>query len=180
MKHVLRRVVATVVAGMLAAPASARPEAHAQSSAPEQLMASDTRVRGYWVDPLTALMWAGRDNFGRDLNWRQATKYCRDLRLAGYSDWRLATIDELEGIYDRGARALGRGGQRSERPQAFHVKGDLSLTGLQWSASRSLDPDGRPTGWAYRFDFFNGGRFEDELHFHDGLRALCVRANIRN
>jgi hypothetical protein len=27
-------------------------------------------------------------------------KHCPDLRLAGYSDWRLATLGELEGIYD--------------------------------------------------------------------------------
>jgi uncharacterized protein DUF1566 len=149
--------------------------AHAQSSTEGLLVSQDTRTRGYWVDPSTGLMWAGRDSFGRDLNWRQAVKYCLGLQLAGYADWRLPNIEELEGIYDHGARALGRGGKHNPRPLTFHVKGDLFLTGLQWSASRSLDPDGRPTGWAYRFDFFNGGRFEDEEHFHAGLRALCVR-----
>src|SRR5262245_32363360 len=88
-------------------------------------VASDTRVRGFWVDPSTGLMWAGRDNFGRDLNWRQAAKYCLDLRLGGYADWRLPTIDELEGIYDRGETAVGLGGKRNEKRQTFHVKGDL-------------------------------------------------------
>jgi hypothetical protein len=47
--------------------------------------AQETQVRGYWVDPSTGLMWAGRDN-GKDVNWHKAMKYCRDLRLAGYSD----------------------------------------------------------------------------------------------
>jgi hypothetical protein len=59
--------------------------------------APDTRVRGYWVDPSTGLMWAARDN-GRELNWRQAIKYCLDMR--GYADWRVPTIGELTGIFD--------------------------------------------------------------------------------
>jgi hypothetical protein len=167
------------IAVMMSVAVAPRSVAYAHSSIEDHLVASDTRVRGYWVDPSSGLMWAGRDNFGRDLNWRQATKYCRDLQLAGYADWRLPAIEELEGVYDRRARALGRGGARNQTPLTFHVKGDLFLTGLQWSASRSLDPDGRPNGWAYRFDFFNGGSFKDELHFHDGLRALCVRATVR-
>jgi hypothetical protein len=152
-----------------------------QSSTEEQQVAPDTRVRGYWVDLSSGLMWAATDNFERDLRWPQAVKYCRDLRLAGYADWRLATIEELEGIYDHGARALGRGDKPGQKPPLFHVKGDLLLNGLEWSASRSLDPDdGRPTGWAYRFDFINGGRFKDEEKFHAGLRALCVRGDVRH
>jgi hypothetical protein len=65
-------------------------------------------VRGYWIDPATGLMWAGKDN-GKDVYWRKARKYCRNLRLGGYSDWRLATIEELQGIYDKNANAPQRG-----------------------------------------------------------------------
>ena len=36
-------------------------------------------MRGYWVDPSTSLMWAGKDN-GKDVSWNKAMKYCRDLR----------------------------------------------------------------------------------------------------
>jgi uncharacterized protein DUF1566 len=151
--------------------------AHVQSPTEGHQVAPDTRVRGYWVDPSTGLMWAGRDNFGNDLNWHQAAKYCLDLRLAGYTDWRLPTIGELEGIYDRSANAVGLGGKRNEKRQTFHVKGDLFLTGLQWSASHSIGRDGRSTGLAYRFDFVNGGRFRDELNFRTGKRALCVRGD---
>ncbi|HEX3154952.1 MAG TPA: DUF1566 domain-containing protein [Candidatus Angelobacter sp.] len=57
-----------------------------------------------WVDPSTGLMWAGKDN-GRDVTCKKAVKYCSDLRLAGNSDWRLASLGELEGIYDKGANA---------------------------------------------------------------------------
>lgn len=102
-------------------------------SAPVWLFAAsgqyDTRVRGYWVDPSTGLMWAGRDNFGRNMNWHQADKYCRDLQLAGYRDWRLPQTNELEGIYDRSASSQGLGGKHNESPTTWHVKGDIFLTG---------------------------------------------------
>jgi hypothetical protein len=152
---------------------------HAQSSTKDPDRAtSDTRARGYWVDPSTGLMWAGKDNFGRDLNWRQASKYCVDLRLAGYADWRLPTIVELEAIFDRSASAIGLSGKRNDTPQPYHVKGDLFLTGLEWSASNALDRDGHFTGRAYRFDFVNGGRFQDEWDYRTGKRALCVRGDV--
>jgi hypothetical protein len=120
-------------------------------------------------------MWAGRDNFGRDLNWRQATQYCRDLQLAGYVDWRLPTIGELEGIYDKSANALGLGGKRNDIAITWHVKGDLFLTGYSWSANRLIDDRGRPGGFALGFHFVTGRRSDDELWFHTGKRALCVR-----
>jgi hypothetical protein len=80
--------------------------AGAQSSTQDQGQEQETQVRGYWVDPSTGLMWVGKDN-GKDVNWHKAMKYCRNLRLAGYSDWRLATLGELVGIYDKGAEAPG-------------------------------------------------------------------------
>ena len=152
--------------------------AHGQSSVDDRQVATDTRVRGYWVDPSTGLMWAGKDNFGRDLSWRQATEYCRDLRLAGYVDWRLPEIHELQGIHDPTAKAPGLAGPYNSAPLPSHVKGDLFLTGSSWSANRRLDDRGRPSGFALGFDFVNGRRYDGELWFHTGLRALCVRGDV--
>ena len=100
----------------------------AQTSIKDVALAQDTQVRGYWVDPSTGLMWAGKDN-GKDVSWNKAMKYCRDLRLAGYSDWRLASVGELEGIYDKNANAPGFMGPSGKgTDSAWHVKGDLFLT----------------------------------------------------
>ena len=115
-------------------------------------------------------MWAAKDS-GKDLSWRGAAKYCRKLRTAGYSDWRLASLDELEGIFDQNAFSPGLGLRESE-PTAWHVKGYLFLTAYQWSSNER--PDGQyfdfnsgrsnniPTGWPYGYDY---------------MHALCVRGS---
>jgi hypothetical protein len=137
----------------------------------------DTQVRGYWVDPDTGLMWAGKDS-GKDLSWGKALSYCRDLRLAGYSDWRLANMFELQGIYDRTVNAPGLTGMKSEEPTAWHVKGNLFLTAYEW-ASR-LDGRKHSGGYEYYFDFNDGKSNDDPIGWpypHQFRRALCVRGS---
>jgi len=154
--------------------------AGAQSSTEDRGLAQETQVRGYWVDPSTGLMWAGKDN-GKDVHWHAATKYCRNLRLAGYSDGRLATIDELRGIYDKSAEAPGENPQTHwHRAEAmtYQVKGNVFLTGMQWSITQRTDDRGRPSGLAWYFDFINGRQNDDDASFMGsslGRRALCVR-----
>jgi len=55
------------------------------------------------IDNLTNLMWQD-DKAIRDLtiSWFVARKYCVDLTLASYTDWRLPSRAELEGIVDYG------------------------------------------------------------------------------
>ena len=138
----------------------------------------ETQASGVWTDPSTVLMWAGRDN-GRDVSWKGAVKYCRNLRLAGNSDWRLASLGELEGIYDKDANAPGLMGPSGKGTAAtWHVKGNLFLTGNQWSSTQKIDDHGHPSGWAWRFDFNEGQPFDgDEVTFHTNKRALCVRGS---
>jgi hypothetical protein len=146
------------------------------------LVAQETQVRGYWVDPSTALMWAGRDN-GRDVSWKGAVKYCRNLRLAGYSNWRLATLSELEGIYDKNANAPGLarlGGPAKGSDFTWHVKGKLFLTGDEWSSERRNDDRGHPSGYAWYFDFNEGQPRDDPIgwpYSFANSRALCVRGS---
>jgi len=141
----------------------------AQASIGDQGLPNETRA--YWVDT-SGLMWARRDN-GKDVSWQKAMKYCRDLRLAGYSDWRLATIYELQDIYDANLESPGLAG--FGRAMTWHVKGNLFLTGVEWSSSRNHDDRGRPYGSAPRFNFNDGKRFYDFLGYSTGKRALCVR-----
>src|SRR4029077_9959319 len=122
-------------------------QASAQSAPEGQSRAQDSQIRDYWIDPSTGLMWSGKDN-GKDVSWNKAMKYCRDLRLAGYSDWRLATIEELQDIYDANLETPGLAGPGKGRAFTWHVRGGLLLSGVEWSSSRNHDEHGNPSGSA--------------------------------
>ena len=111
-----------------------------------------------WTDPPTGLMWAKKDS-GSDITWQQATNYCRNLRLANHFDWRLASIEELQGIYDPKANVDG-----------WHVKGNLQLSGWEWS-----DSQGNAFGEAWGFNFSQVTRYSRPLGSSPLSRALCVR-----
>ena len=51
------------------------------------------------LDTRTNLMWAAKDN-GVDINWQDAKSYCENYQTGGYTDWRMPTVNELEGLYD--------------------------------------------------------------------------------
>jgi len=152
-------------------------QASAQSAPEGQGGAQETQARGFWTDPSTGLMWTGKDN-GKDVSWKKAMKYCRNLRLAGYSDWRLANMAELQPIYDETANAPGLAGRHDDDPTTWHVKGNLFLTGYQWSSNYRMDDRGRPIGYACYFDFNSGKPNDDPTGFLQPftfMRALCLR-----
>jgi hypothetical protein len=151
--------------------------AAAQSSTKDRGSADTTQVRDYWIDPSTELMWAGKDN-GEDVSWKSAMKYCRNLRLGGYSDWRLASLVELKGIFDKNADAPGLAGPGKESADTWHVKGNLFLTGNEWSSERRYDDRGHPSGYEWYFDFNEGRSNNQPSGFpypSSFMRALCVR-----
>ena len=121
-----------------------------------------------WTDPDTGLMWAREDN-GSDIDWSRARDYCSELQLAGYNDWRLPTIEELQGIDDPGASVfavLNEGAVGN-----MHVKGNLKLSGWQWSSS-----PGDPSRGPWYFSFIREGPGDGfPLGFSYSMRALCVR-----
>ena len=147
-------------------------------SAPEEQSPS------FWTDPSTGLMWAGKDS-GKDVSYKNAVKYCRDLRLAGYSDWRLPTLGELEGIYNKSTNSPGLAGHDAARDITWHVKGNLFLTGYPWSTTQRVDDRGRPNGLVWYLNFLDGmphdedgGKFSGRLAGY-GKRALCVRGTAK-
>jgi hypothetical protein len=145
---------------------------------PGKESAQETQLRGYWIDPATGLMWSGMDSFRSFMLYSdEATKYCHDLRLGRYSDWRLATIEELQGIYDRTAEAPGenpRSYNQEPEPLFFHVKGNLFLTGMEWGRTSKM-ADGNPSEDTLVADFRTGTLIDDKHDSIRGKRALCVR-----
>ena len=119
-----------------------------------------------WTDSATGLMWSKKDN-GQDLNWNNATSYCRDLHLAGYTDWRLPDISELQGLYDSSIQEKGYG-DCSYCP--MHIKGGIKLSDFQWSKT-----PGGFAGLIRTFNFINGMGGEMTPDITTSRRALCVR-----
>jgi hypothetical protein len=116
------------------------------------------KQRGYWLDPQTQFLWPAADN-GVGVSAAQAAYYCRTLKLGGYSDWTLPTIDELHALF---------GGVANE--SGHHVRGPIRLTGWQWSASPGQEP-----GQQWALDFGDGARASAVTGDSGFNRALCVR-----
>jgi serine/threonine-protein kinase len=133
-------------------------------SEPERAAQEDPS--GTWTDIATGLMWAKADN-GRDLNWRGAISYCRNLKLGGYSDWRLPAINELRGIYNPAVDIEGL--WEGVAQATWHVKGNLQLSGRDWSTSPA-----NPPGAVWTFDFSGVGGVPGDTGWVGG-HALCVR-----
>ena len=134
-------------------------QARAQNQTPANVASAG------WTDPDTGLTWTKSDN-GAYVNWNQANTYCTNLRLGGYTDWRLPTIDELQGIYDPGIDIPGHASDGSE--VTWHVKGNLKLSGLEWSSTQNN------AGEVWNFYFDGGARYTAQ-GFHSNTRTLCVR-----
>jgi hypothetical protein len=111
-----------------------------------------------YLDSTTGLLWTKSDN-GHNVTWSQANGYCQNLRLGGYSNWRLPTLEELEKLYDPKA---GDGWQIRGRP--------FKLTGWHVWSSTKRDPYS-----VWSFGFASGGRLLNVLNASDNMRALCVR-----
>jgi len=58
------------------------------------------RDDGTVVDQLNGLQWQSQDD-GTNRKFADAEKYCKELRLAGFTDWRLPSEEELLSIVDR-------------------------------------------------------------------------------
>jgi hypothetical protein len=129
----------------------------------------DELVKGYWVDPETGLMWAKKDN-GYDVTWQQASDYCKNLQLANHSDWRLASIDELQGIYDPNILKGIYDPNKNPHIRGMHVKGNLRLDGWYWGSSPANTSEK-----ALAFFFGWGGTNFNKLDESFNGRALCVR-----
>ena len=91
-------------------------------------------------------------------------------------------MDELQGIYDKTVEAPGLAGPtKSPRAFTWHVKGNLFLTGDEWSG-RKVTGRMPLESYEYHFDFNEGKPDKDPSGWpypSSGMRALCVRGPER-
>jgi tetratricopeptide (TPR) repeat protein len=124
---------------------------------------------GTVLDKQTNLMWAAKDN-GEDILWQDSKNYCKNYRGGGYSDWRMPTLDELEGLYDssKSYRASKTG---SDSIDVVHLTSliQLSYWGV-WSSETRV-----PSGYPEFLEFKKGTRNMTPPGRSGYIRALPVR-----
>ena len=111
------------------------------------------------ADTTTGLIW--QKDYAADKNWQEALKYCEDSTYAGFTDWRLPNINELNSIVDY-----------NYYDPASAFPGDVSSEYYYWSSSSNT---GATTA---RYIYFKTGergyyRPKPTKHF-----VRCVRSEI--
>jgi hypothetical protein len=162
MKKTSEAVVAIMVVAMLAGTCStAYCATAAEIGRDGRFIAYDD---GTVLDTKTKLMWAAKDN-GYDINWANATSYCENYRAGGYTEWRMPTLDELEGLYDDALT------YKSDCGFNVHLTQLIRLTCISaWAA-------GTNGSAAARFRFYDGTRYWYQQWSGEATRALPVRSS---
>ena len=108
------------------------------------------------VDAENDLMWTKNDN-GADINWSDAVKYCEDLSLGGFNDWRLPTRLDLYATND------------SDIPESDRIwkSFDLKKTCCYWAANE--EDDKHALAYNLKSDVQKLAKADK-----NELRALCV------
>lgn len=112
---------------------------------------------GTTADTVTGLTWQEPLGSGH-MNWVTAYTYCEDLVLAGHSDWRLPSINELQSIVD----------ETATNPAIDLTAFPGTVGEMYWSSSVRL---GKPWPWGL---FFEHGVASIDAP-ETGHRARCVR-----
>jgi len=134
-----------------------KPRATTATDRPQKTGLKPAVPEKVYLDPETRLMWTIQDN-GEDIDWHQANQYAGQLRLGGYSDWRLPTIEELERLCD------------PQNSSAYKIRKPFRLTSY-WVWSSTTDD----SGGAWHFGFGFGKRYRYSMGDSYNRRALCVR-----
>jgi len=115
---------------------------------------------GTITDNKTGLMWVAKDN-GVPINWPDAIKYCKNLRIGGYSDWRMPTLVELTSLFDR----------KRKNKKGYHTIELISTTAQScWAAeTRGV--------MAGRFNFTYGKEYWLRQFYSGPTRVLPVRSS---
>lgn len=111
-------------------------------------------------DSESGLMWQRGDSFHelqKGLNWYEALEYAdrkNSEKFAGFDDWRLPTMEELNGLFDASRKIKSKDGEPLGLPDGFQGGGSYYL----WSA----DERGLDNAW-----YFGLGQKENYFNLKD-------------
>jgi hypothetical protein len=111
---------------------------------------------GTITDTALGLMWQQATESGK--NWTDAVSYCEDLSLAGYTDWRLPNIRELQSIVNF----------VYQQPAIDLTKFPDTVANYYWSSTSGTFG----TSGAWYVFFASGGAYRSDKHQGNYVRAV--------
>ncbi|MFH0838729.1 MAG: DUF1566 domain-containing protein [Candidatus Omnitrophota bacterium] len=112
---------------------------------------------GTITDLNTGLMW--KKDESPPMSWEGAMKYCEDLRLGGYSDWRLPGIKELPTLLDL---SFKDGCWFDKR---FFPGTQIAPLGFYWASTTYGDTFGWGENFQFGYDGYYAGKKEGKYPF---------------
>jgi hypothetical protein len=133
--------------------------------------------RDFFVDKKTNLMWQKKSGNWEYYTWQEAMRYCENLELSGYSNWRLPSRDEAKsllteyyGEYNSNWRKWFDANQHKRHNERF-VKNEISQFLPYWIWTSTKHNKYSSDSWIV--DFKNGdGSWGYQT---DDFFAVCVR-----
>jgi len=123
---------------------------------------------GTITDGNTNLMW--KKGECPDLSFDEALKYCEEMNLAGYNDWRMPNIKEIATLLDLSF----------EGDTWFHKKyfPDIKTAplGFYWSSSTYA----ATFGWGVNFQFGYDGYYADKINGKYPFKPVRIIKKMRN
>ena len=97
------------------------------------------------IDTEAKLQWADdRSSEERDTVWRDASKNCAALDLAGFNDWRLPTRSELQGLVkavQSGAVTFNHAATEAYWTSEINTKMPINAWAVYWGNGHTFDTD---------------------------------------
>jgi hypothetical protein len=115
------------------------------------------RQEKIYPDFSDGVMWTREDNRA-NVTWNAARKYCDELDLGAYRDWRLPDLEELSSLQALWSQA------------AFKTADTIRLSDCCPWSSTEIDEE---NAWNFNFRFRR--EFEGRKGHSFGMRALCIR-----
>ena len=117
---------------------------------------------GTVTDTETGLMWQQDEAY---MNWESALSYCENLELAGYNDWRLPNINELQSLVDYSTY--------NPAIDTYAFPHAISYSSVWRSTFRSSTTNSKWPEWLWCINFGNGNVSEGCEKWHGGyVRAV--------
>ncbi|MEA2049456.1 MAG: DUF1566 domain-containing protein [Campylobacterota bacterium] len=117
--------------------------------------------KGFVIDRTHNMMWQDtQDNIKILVSQTDAEKYCKNLALGGYSNWRVPTVDEYEYIINR------------KRDDEIMIDRSFRyiLQDGYWTSDRTWRNFGR---WGYYIYFKSGSAYYENRTYSKYIR--CIR-----